>query len=137
MRILKYAFIIAFILCSCADSGLFKDKNKETPNEATTNFYKYLMWKDYDGAGFYVNPIKKPLFDEMVLKNEKDLNITSYVIKEIILLDDEPTECIIKVLLRYYKYPSVSEKTIMVENKWIKQNKTWVIDSDFEESIYN
>ena len=63
-------------------------------------------------------------FEAFVLANQKDLNITGYEIKEMVYITEDRTrgekgketetgECEVRVLFTYYKYPSVSEKSVM------------------------
>ncbi|MGH7890881.1 MAG: hypothetical protein ACREN0_01260, partial [Thermodesulfobacteriota bacterium] len=48
----------------------------------------------------------------------------------------ETGECEIRVLFTYYKYPSVSEKSVMVEDTWIQKGNFWYISSDFDEGSF-
>ena len=104
-------------------------------------FYKLLMWKYYEKAAQFVDPENHKEYEAFVLANQKDLNITGYEIKEMVYItEEEPKEdkkgtetgaCEVRVLFTYYKYPSVSEKSVMVEDTWIKNGDFWYITSDF------
>jgi hypothetical protein len=94
------------------------------------------MWKYYDRASQFVDHEKRYDYDDFVSRNEEKLNITAYEIKEVIYNDDQ-SECTINVLIRYYRYPSVSEKSVITEDTWILKEKNWFILSDFKDGIYN
>ena len=116
-----------------------KFKENKTPAKSADTFYKLLMWKYYDRAAPFIHPENAYTYEDVVLKNEKDLNITGYQIKEILLLDqeDEKNTTQVTVLITYYKYPSVSEKTTILKHLWVKEGKRWFLNNNFEDEIFN
>jgi hypothetical protein len=43
---------------------------------------------------------------------------------------------VIRVLYTYYKYPSVSEKSVMVQDTWIRKGDFWYVSSDFDQGTF-
>ncbi|NIT14436.1 MAG: hypothetical protein GTN99_09410, partial [Candidatus Dadabacteria bacterium] len=66
---------------------------------------------------------------------EDNLNFTHYEIKEYIYSEDEK-ECDVKIVVTYYKYPSVSEKREVLYEKWVKRGRTWYVKPDFSHDFY-
>jgi hypothetical protein len=103
------------------------------------------MWKYYEKAAQFVDPEKYAEYEAFVSANEKDLNVTGYEIKEITYVVEEvpgaggeapdpgseKAEADIRVVFTYYKYPSVSEKSVTSVDRWVKKGKKWYISSDF------
>lgn len=139
--------LIVFALLGCGKTaGLIQKDDQESLAKSSDLYYKLIMWKYYEKAAQFVDPDKHKEFEGFVLANQKDLNITGYEIKEIVYLTEdesgaeagkETNECVIRVLYTYYKYPSVSEKSVMVEDTWIKKGKLWYNSSDFGPGTFN
>ena len=141
-------FLIACALFGCgATAGLMQKDDQESLTKSSDLYYKLFMWKYYEKAAQFVDPAKQKEYESFVIANEKDLNITGYEIKEIVYLTEdqagtepvhkETNECVIRIQYTFYKYPSVSEKTVMAEDKWIKKGKLWYISSDFGPGTFN
>ncbi len=109
--------------------------SRKSPAESADLYYKLLMWKYYDKAVALVNPEERSQFEDFVQRNEDNLNITDYQVKKV-LLDENGQEGSIEVLVSFYKYPSVSEKTLIVQDNWTLIGKEWYISPDFEQEIY-
>ena len=136
--------LILIISFSCASSGLFGDKENETPLKTADTFYKMLMWKYYDRAAAFIDPEFLVSYEDFVSKNKDDLNITSYEIRELTPLNtngkdkkEKIEEMKVKVILTFYRYPSVTEKTVETWNSWIKTNDRWFAKTDFSKDIFN
>ena len=140
--------LILFVLIGCGKTaGLIQKDDQESLAKSSDLYYKLMMWKYYEKATQFVDPDKHKEFEAFVLANQKDLNITGYEIKEMVYLtqneagtepvQEETGECVIRVLYTYYKYPSVSEKSIMIEDTWIKKGKLWYNSSDFGPGTFN
>ena len=127
-------FIVAIILSSCYSRGKFGSE-AQIFDETTKNYYKYIQWKYYDRAKNYIDLEDRAAYEEFVLRAEKDLNITSYEMREFIFNEDH-SECEIKLVITYYKYPSVSEKTEIMYEKWVKHGTSWFVKPDFNNSFY-
>lgn len=147
MKNIFVALLLGFLLAGCgAASGIMQKNEQESLSKSTDRYYKLIMWKYYDKAAQFVDHEKFKDYESFVLRNEKDLNITSYQIKEIVYLVDgdpegagdekESSECLVRVLYTYYKYPSVSEKSVMVEDNWVRKDKIWYVSSDYEEGTF-
>lgn len=146
MKNIILSLFLAFLLAGCGASSFIQTDDQESLSKSTDLYYKLLMWKYYEKAAKFVDPEKMKEYENFVLRNEKDLNITSYEIKDIVYIlddeqeakekDNEARECEVRVLFGYYKYPSVSEKSVMVQDMWIKIGKVWYVSSDFEEGTF-
>ncbi len=137
---LLIAFSILFLLGCNSMSELLKapglpGPSRESPAESADLYYKLLMWKYYDKAVALVNQEERSQFEDFVQRNKDNLNITDYQVKKV-LLDEEGQEGTIEVLITFYKYPSVSEKTLIVDDSWILVGKAWYISPDFDQDIY-
>ena len=136
MRI-KILFLALFLLAGCGKS-VFSNKEQENPLFSVNQFYKYMQWNNYESAATLVYPEDIPLFDRATSSVKDDLKITSYEIKELIILDEEDDEqpTNVRVVVTYYKFPSVSEKTVEITDTWVKFDKVWLIKSDFDSAIF-
>jgi len=141
-------FLVVLALFGCGKTaGLIQKDDQESLAKSSDLYYKFIMWKYYEKAAQFVDPDKHKEFEAFVIANEKDLNITGYEVKEIVYLTEnesgsepahkETNECVLRVQYTYYKYPSVSEKSIIAEDKWIKKGKLWYISSDFGPGTFN
>lgn len=126
--------VLAILLGSCYSRGKF-GSDTQIFNDTTKNYYRYLMWKYYDRAKTFIDFEDRHLYEEFVFKAEKDLNITSYEMREFIF--NEPgDECEVKLVITYYKYPSVSENTEILYEKWVKRGTNWFVKPDFSHPLY-
>lgn len=145
--------LIIFLLSGCGKTtGLVQSEDQESLAKSSDLFYNLIMWKYYEKAAQFVDPDKYKEFEAFVYANQKDLNITGYEIKEMVYItendpgenagetkavkEEETGECEIRVLFTYYKYPSVSEKSVMVKDTWIQKGNFWYISSDFDEGSF-
>jgi hypothetical protein len=139
--------LIVLVLTGCGKTtGLIQKDDQESLAKSSDFYYKLVMWKYYEKAAQFVDPDKYKQFEAFVLANQKDLNITGYEIKEMTYITDgepdgsskqkETGECVIRVLYTYYKYPSVSEKSVMVQDTWIRKGDFWYVSSDFDQGTF-
>ena len=108
---MKYLFIlnilfIAIIFSSCYSRGNFGTDTKIF-NETTQDYYKYLKWKYYDRAKVFVDIEDRAEYEDFIFRAEKNLHITNYEVREIIFNEDDD-ESDLKIIITYYKYPSIS-----------------------------
>lgn len=131
-------FILSFIGCGLPSGPMQTYKENKTPAKSADTYYKFMMWKYYEKAASFVHPEKATIYERIVLKNKDDLNITAYQIRELILLDpeDEKESTEVKVIVTYYKYPSVSENTVILKDLWIKEDKNWFIKSEYDSEMF-
>ena len=148
MKKAAVGLVIVLSLLSCGKStGFIQKDDQESLAKSSELYYKLIMWKYYEKAVQFVDPDKHKEFEAFVLANQKDLNITGYEIKEMVYITNEDSEgkpveketdeCVIRVLYTYYKYPSVSEKSVMVEDKWVRKGNFWYNSSDFPLGTFN
>ncbi len=97
-----------------------------------------MRWRYYEKAINFVHHEQVAVFDEITTDIKDSLNITNYEIKEAVDIDEsdpeQPTR--VRVLVVYYRYPSVSEKTAEVNDVWIKKGKSWFVKPDFSSDIF-
>ena len=156
--------LLAFLLVvSCGATSLIQKDDRESFQKSTERYYKLLQWKYYEKAVQYVDPESARDYESFVLRNQNDLNITSHQIKDVFFtdssdLDDPQTDttpqtnknppsnknnsggksdrATVRVYYTYYKYPSIAEESVMVEDTWIRIGKLWYISSDFSEGTF-
>ena len=137
--------LIVLLGCGSTASLIQKD-DRESLAKSTDLYYKLIMWKYYDKAARFVDSESMDDYEDFVTRNEKDLNITNYEIKEVVYIDPalgentednkKTKESIVRVLFTYYKYPSVSEKTVTIQDTWLQKGKVWYVISDYEEGVF-
>lgn len=131
---------ILFIFACNSISELMKapglpGPSRKSPAESADLYYKLLRWKYYDKAVALVNQEERSQFEDFVQRNKDNLNITDYQVRKVIL-DETGLEGNIEVLVTFYKYPSVSEKTMILDDSWMLVGEEWYISPDFEQAIY-
>jgi len=135
--LILFAFTVLFSGCIAKD--LVGNDDQDNPLYSANKFYKFLQWKYYEKAATLVYPTDIAKFDEVSARVKDDLNITSYELKELVVLDteDEEMPTTVRVVVTYYKFPSVAVKTTEITDTWIKPGKTWLVKSDFNSEIFN
>jgi hypothetical protein len=127
--------ILLIPLMGCYTGGLFTGKS-QLLKESASNYYNMLMWKYYDKASLFVDPDKRENFEKFILRSQDKLNITSYELKEVVF-EPDGKRSLVRVIVNYYKYPSVSEKTVLLQDSWILKDGKWYLHSDFNNEIFN
>ena len=133
-KITKYLVFLPILLLGCYATGSV-EKNQQLLKETASSYYNLFMWKSYERASLFIDEEKKDKFESFLLNSKDDLNITNYEIREVTFNLVE-NKGLVRVLLSYYKYPSVSEKTVLLQDPWILRGKSWYIYSDFDEEIF-
>ncbi len=133
-KVTKYLVFLPILLLSCYATGSV-EKKQQLLQETASSYYNLFMWKSYEKASQFVDNEKKDKFDSFLLNSKDDLNITNYDIREVVFNSAE-NKGMVKVIISYYKYPSVSEKTMLLQDPWILRGKMWYIYSDFDEEIF-
>jgi len=134
MKKICLLLVLTAVLSSCYSRGKF-GSDAQIFDDTTKNYYKFLMWKYYDRAKNFIDMEDRQQYEEFVLRAEKDLNITNFEMREFIFNEDHD-ECEIKLVITYYKYPSVSEKTVIMYEKWVKRGASWFVKPDFNNPLY-
>ncbi|NIP30153.1 MAG: hypothetical protein GTO02_08405 [Candidatus Dadabacteria bacterium] len=133
-----FLLLVCFIVLGCASGGLFGNKENKTPVSTADAFYKTLMWKYYDRAAAFIHSDYIKSYEQFVTLNKEDLNITSYEIREIVPADNGKNEDTkVKVILTFYRYPSVTEKSVETWDTWVKIEDRWLVKNDFSNDIFN
>jgi len=133
-KVIKYLVFLPILLLGCYATGSV-EKKQQLLQETASSYYNLFMWKSYEKASQFVDNEKKDKFDSFLLNSKDDLNITNYDIREVVFNSAE-NKGMVKVIISYYKYPSVTEKTMLLQDPWILRGKMWYIYSDFEEEIF-
>ena len=124
---------LAVFFTGCLAAGL--RSGEDSLKKTASLYYNLLMWKYYDRASAFVDVDKKDKFQKFVSESENTLNITSYQLKEV-ALEESGDESSVKVIINYYKYPSVSEKSLTLEDTWVRKKGNWYVTSDFDGGIF-
>ena len=139
-----FSILLLVVLAGCGGaSGMIQKDEQESLTKSTDLYYKLIMWKYYEKAAQFVDPEKYSDYEAFVSANEKDLNITGYEIKEITYVveevpgsggetpdpESEKAEAEVRVNFTYYKYPSVSEKSVTSVDTWVNKGKKWYLSS--------
>lgn len=135
-RMMKKSGVLALLLIftGCYARNPLNDKGVLL-NVTASNYYNLIMWKHYDRASVFIAPDKRDEYKKFVLDYQEKLNITSYKIEES-LYESEMDEGLVKVRFNYYKYPSVSEKTALLEDEWVLREGKWYVHSDFDGEVF-
>jgi hypothetical protein len=133
INLISLLFIL-LLFSSCYSRGKF-GQSAELLKEATERYYQVLKWKYYDRAKQFIDLEDRSAYEDFVLRLEENLNLTNYEIKEYILSEDG-NECDLKIVMTYYKYPSVSEKREVLYEKWVQRGSTWYVKPDFTSDFY-
>lgn len=147
MRKIIFIILPVMLVLGCSSTtGLIQKDDQESLAKSTDLYYKLIMWKYYEKAVQFVDPENRKEYEAFVTRNKKDLNITNYEIKEVVYIDPalgentennkKSKESIVRVVFTYYKYPSVSEKTVTVQDTWLQIGKVWYVSSDYEEGVF-
>jgi|GEM_PF-887939 len=157
MRNTPFLYVLALMLVlGCgATTNLIQKDDRESFQYSTDRYYKLIQWKYYEKAAQFVDPESAREFESFVFRNQKDLNITAYQIKDVTFIDptvidesqtDDALEskesrsssdrATVRVYFTYFKYPSVAEESVMIEDSWIKIGKLWYVTSDYPEGTF-
>ena len=148
-----YILALTLILGCGAAKDLIQEDDRESFQYSTDRYYKLLQWKYYEKAVQFVDPESARAYENFVFRNQKDLNVTSYHIKDVTFIDpleeeaysgeaqggessDGNDRAIIRVYFTYFKYPSVVEESVEIEDTWIKIGKLWYVSSDYPEGTF-
>lgn len=135
---LSASLLLLLLFSACAPQVNESDPKQleDSLRKSVSLYYNLLKWKYYDKSYAMVDDEKKEKFDKLSQESKDNLNITSYEIKTL-TLEEDMKKAKSKVLVNYYKYPSVSEKAVTVEDAWVFKNGRWFISSDFEGELFN
>lgn len=132
-----FLLLMVLVLCGC---GIGKSlmSGETNPMTSVNEYYKFMQWKSYQRAAEFVYPEELPGFDKAVSKVKDDLHITDYEVKELVPLDESDPQqpATVRVVISYYRYPSISEKKTEVKDTWIKYGKSWLVKPDFDSEIF-
>ncbi len=147
-----YVLTLMLVLGCGTAKDLMQQDDRESFQYSSDRYYKLIQWKYYEKAAQFVDPESAREYESFVFRNQKDLNITAYQIKDVTFIDpgvldesegasksnnDGNTDrATIRVYFTYFKYPSVVEESVMVEDTWIKIGKLWYVSSDYPEGTF-
>lgn len=126
--------LLLIFLTGCYTGGLFAGSD-QLLKETASIYYNMLMWKYYDRASGFVDADKKERFEKFTQESKDNLNITSYELREVVF-DSDGKKGLVRVAINYYKYPSVSEKTVLLEDPWVLKRGKWYVYSDFKDGVF-
>ncbi|MEM4658873.1 MAG: hypothetical protein QXX77_10690 [Candidatus Methanosuratincola sp.] len=118
----------------CWHGGLFATREKLLAS-VSKEYYNLLMWKYYERCALFVAPSKRAKFEGFALQYKDRLNITGYEIKQITYSRDKK-EAFVSIAISYYLYPSVTERTVFLNERWMREGNTWfVADPQYEDVL--
>ncbi len=133
MRFNLLPLIFLFLITVCFTTTL-SGRREESLKKIASLYYTLIMWKHFERAHAFVHEEKRRQFERFTSRIKDKLNITGYQIKDIVFEDDKRSR--VKLILSYYRYPSVSEKNVLLEDIWIFEKGNWFIYSDFEDEVF-
>jgi hypothetical protein len=133
MRLNLLLLIFLFLITGCFTTAL-SGRREESLKKTASLYYTLIMWKHFERANAFVHKEKRRQFERFTSRIKDKLNITGYQIKDTVFEDNKRSR--VKVVLSYYRYPSVSEKTVFLEDIWIFEKGNWFIYSDFEDKVF-
>ena len=114
-----------FVVAGCWQ-GVGSSSPAAELGERVEDYYRLLMWKYYDRCSAYVSPRDRASFEAFVLASGNDLNITSYEIRSV-TMSPGGGEAVVSLKVTYYMYPSVTEKTVLLRERWVRQEGGWFL----------
>lgn len=116
-------------LTGCASKK--KNQTLNTFDETTRLYGRLLRWREYEGA---VNMIRHQ--DESVVEVDigafKDLRVTDYEIKKVVMGEDLKTAVVDADISYYYETTNTVEIIRDTQNWWyLEEAEKWFLDDDF------
>lgn len=125
MRPFRVVICLAFASCATLKNG----GDLEALKPAVETFHQRARWRDYRGAAELVVPEKRVAFlrarDSQ--HDDKDLHITDYQLEDAQVLPSL-TEAIAVSKVSWYRLPSVSETSALVESRFVWRDGAWLLD---------
>ena len=133
MKIKLIAVVALLFVTGCIKSSL--DSQRESLEETAKGFYNHLMWKYYDRCTFVITPVNRAEFELFALGYKDKLHITSYQFRLFDISTDDDS-AVVMLLMTYYLYPSVTERTVILQDKWVRKGKTWLLDNPDYKKVF-
>ncbi|MFA6033820.1 MAG: nuclear transport factor 2 family protein [Myxococcota bacterium] len=132
MKTSEVRFAVALtIVASVAAASLIQGcptQHQDTLGQLVWEFNKDMRWKRFQQAGKFMPYEMRTEFVTAMEKEEGDLNITDYEIKEGIVAADG-NSAVFKVRITWYKNNEGVEKKGQMTQNWKKVNGNWVMAS--------
>lgn len=102
--------------------------SQQKESERTKALWIYqsaIRWSDYETArGLQNNPLENFLYEEL-----SDIKVSSYrAVHQVLSEDGDRFEQTVEI--RYYRNPSIVEKTILDKQVWVYGDRGWVLDGE-------
>jgi hypothetical protein len=121
------------LLSNVALDGCASKQKQQTMNtfdERTRLYGRLLRWREYEGA---VNMIRHQDESsvEVNLDDLKDLRVTDYEIKKVVMDEDLKTAVVQAEISYYFETTNTVKKMRDTQNWWYEEEaKTWFLDDD-------
>ena len=99
-------------------------------NTVAEDYNKFIRWQEWGRASEFVRPEEQSLFREKLEDVEETFRITEFEIRDT-AIDPESKSATVRVLYRYYRAPSVTEKKLTLKQRWVwsEAAKAWYVDN--------
>jgi hypothetical protein len=98
-------------------------------DDVSLDYNKFIRWQEWERASDFVRPGEQSAFKEKLQEVEDTLRITEFEIQDM-RVDPKGQSATVKVLYRYYRLPSITERKMFIRQHWtwFEQGNRWVID---------
>lgn len=131
LLVIIFAILIVSIGFSTGCASKKKNQTLSTFDETTRLYGRVLRWRELEGA---VNMIRHQDESsvEVNLDDYKDLRVTDYEIKKVVMGDDLKTAVVEAEISYYYETSNVVKTIRDVQNWWyLEEAEKWFLDDDF------
>ncbi len=116
--------------CQTAKLGRYSGPGRaKLLEDVSIDYNKFIRWQEWERASDFVRPAEQSAFKEKLQEVEDTFHITEFEIQDT-RVDPEGRSATVKVLYRYYRLPSITERKMFVRQHWVwsAQGNHWVID---------
>jgi hypothetical protein len=125
------AVATTFLIAGCKHTmGSYSRSSRvKQLNTVAEDYNKFIRWQEWDRASEFVRPEDQSLFREKLEEAEETFRITEFEIRDT-AIDAESKSATVRVLYRYYRAPSVTEKKLVVRQRWTwsEAASAWYLD---------
>lgn len=116
--------------CQSAKFGRYSGAGRaKLLEEGSLDYNKFIRWQEWERASNFVRPAEQSTFKEKLEDLEEIFRITEFQIQDTHVAP-EGRSAKVKVVYRYYRLPSITERKMVVTQKWVwsDEGNHWVID---------
>ena len=128
-RLKQISIIITLCFLGILLAGSTCSNRKGNLQKASQSYYLYLQWKQFDRAAQFIDESEREPFVSKMENAEESYHIVDFRIDRVNVSETEDTAKV-KVTIEYYRYPSVTVKTLQKEQHWKYEDGKWWLDYD-------